>query len=102
MKNVKVSLFLLISQILYVLMSAVWLITALMSFMMFDSPEALTSAPTILIFLFVWLYPIALIASGVISWILYHKRKFKAATWTGLIPLLWVLPLIWLAIDTML
>jgi len=100
MKNVKVSLFLLISQILYVLMSVVWLITAFMSFMIFDSPEALTSATAILIFLFVWLYPVAVIASGVISWILYHKRKFKIATGIGLIPLIWVGPLIWLVIDT--
>lgn len=100
MKNVKVSVFLLISQIVYVLMSSIWLITALMSFMMFDSEEALTSAPTILIFLFVWLYPVAVIAAGVISWILYHKRRFKGAAWVGLIPLLWVLPLIWLVIDT--
>lgn len=100
MKNAKVSLFLILSQILYVLMSAVWLITALMSFMIFDSPEALTSVPTILIFLFVWLYPIALIASGVIGWVLYHKRKFKAAAWIGLIPLIWVGPLIGLVIDT--
>ena len=90
MKNAKAGLFLLFSQIVYVLWIALWLIFALMSFMLFDSSEAWTDAPTWFLFIFVWLYPLAVVASAVVSWVLYHKRKFKAAVWTDLIPLVWV------------
>lgn len=91
MKNVKAGLFLLFSQIAYALLTVVWLIVALMSFMLFDSSEAWTNTPTWFLFVFVWLYPLAVAISAVVSWVLYHKRKFKAAVWTDLIPLLWVL-----------
>ena len=91
MKNRKAAIFLLVSQIVYALFSLAWIIVALMSFMMFDTPEALSDAQTLFIFFMVWAYPVALIGSAVVSWVFYHKRKFKGAVRIDLIPLLWVL-----------
>ncbi|MDF2837329.1 MAG: hypothetical protein K0Q63_2969 [Paenibacillus sp.] len=91
MKNAKAGLFLILSQVGYVLFSLVWIIVALASFMMFDSPEALSDLRTMAIFIFVWLYPFGFLGSLIASWVLYHKRKFRTAVWINLLPLLWVL-----------
>ncbi|MDQ6423533.1 hypothetical protein RB620_29405 [Paenibacillus sp. LHD-117] len=91
MKNAKAGLFLILSQVGYGLFSLVWIIVALASFMMFDSPAALSDLRTMCIFIFLWLYPVGFLGSMIASWVLYHKRKFRKAVWIDLIPLLWVL-----------
>jgi len=93
-KNVKAGLFLLISQLIYGVFLVVWLLVALMSFLMFDTPEALADPLTVFLFVVVWLYPLAVIGTIIASWVLYHKRKFKGAACIGLVPLLWLLPIL--------
>ncbi|WP_052350481.1 hypothetical protein [Paenibacillus gorillae] len=100
MKNAKVNLFLLLFQMAYALSLLAWILVAFTSFMLFDSPEALGDAATIAFFIYVWIYPLALIGTIVCSWLLYHKRRFKAAVWVNLIPLLWIIPLIVLMYAT--
>ncbi|MDG0794684.1 hypothetical protein OMP38_30495 [Cohnella ginsengisoli] len=91
MKNPKTAAVLLVSQLIFVLLVVPWLIVALTSFMIFDSPDSVTAAWPIAIIVFVWAYPIALIVSIAVSWVLYHKRKFKGALWWGFVPVIWVL-----------
>lgn len=98
MKNRKTAIFLLVSQIVYALFSLAWIIVALMSFMMFDSPDALSDGTTLFVFIMVWMYPVALIGSAIVGWVLYHKRKFRGAVWIDLIPMLWVLGIVLLYI----
>ena len=86
MKNKKIGLFLLISHILYTLALPYWFVAGLMSFMMFDSGESPGLWAT---FYIIWSYPLFVLAAVIISWILYHKRKFKAAGWWNLLPFLW-------------
>jgi len=94
-KNVKASLILLFSQLIYAIFSVIWIITAIMSVMIFNEPEAFSNAQALLLFFYTWLYPFVVIGASIFGWILYHKRKFKVAVWIGLIPLLWVLPMSW-------
>jgi hypothetical protein len=91
MKNTKVGLYLILSQIGFLLFGVLWAIVAMMSFMMFDQPEALKDPVTLSVFLFVWLYPVGFLGSMIASWILYHKRKFRWAAWINSLPLIWVL-----------
>ncbi|GGG54484.1 hypothetical protein [Paenibacillus radicis (ex Gao et al. 2016)] len=100
MKHAKVNLFLLLFQMAYTLTLLAWILVALTSFMLFDSPEALGDAATVAFFIYVWIYPLAMIGTVVFSWVLYHKRKFKAAVWVNLIPLLWIIPLVILIYAT--
>ncbi|MBH5320355.1 hypothetical protein I6N90_21415 [Paenibacillus sp. GSMTC-2017] len=93
MKNVKAGLFLIISQFVYVIFTVLWFIFLIMTLLMLDQWDTLNVIQTISLVL-VWCFPIAFIGSGIASWVLYHKRKFKVAVWIGMIPLLWVLPLI--------
>ncbi|MFF2090566.1 hypothetical protein [Paenibacillus sp. NPDC058174] len=94
MKNAKVNLFLLLFQMAYALSLLAWILVAFTSFMLFDSPGSLGDAATIAFFIYVWIYPLALIGTIAASWLLYHKRRFKTAVWVNLVPLLWILPLI--------
>lgn len=94
MKNTAVGLYLILSQIGFLLFGVVWAIVAMMSFMMFDQPEALKDPVTISVFLFVWLYPVGYLGSMIASWVLYHKRKFRSAAWINALPLIWVLAIV--------
>ncbi|MCA0757148.1 hypothetical protein KP806_18965 [Paenibacillus sp. N4] len=94
MKSKKTFLFLLISQILFVLGSVAWFFFAVMSVMMFDTPGSENIVWAQLLFLAIWVYPLALLGSAIISWILYHYQKMKTAVAVGLIPALWLLPII--------
>ncbi|WP_138754292.1 hypothetical protein [Paenibacillus sinopodophylli] len=93
MRNKKVFLTMLISQILFGMFTFIWFVTALMSFMIFDNPAGEHMFWPLLVFIVYWLYPIALIASIIMSWLLYRKGKMKAAVTISLVPLLWVLAL---------
>jgi hypothetical protein len=91
-KNVKTAVFLLISQFVYLVFLVLWALFSLLSLTMLDQFEA-TNAIQKISYVIILCYPIALIGSGIASWLLYHKRKFKKAVWIGLIPLLWSLSL---------
>lgn len=91
MKNKKVFFTLLISQILFGLFTLVWLFVALMSVMMFDNPGTENVFWPVLLFIVNWLYPVALILSIIVSWVLYRYNKMKTAVIIAMIPLLWVL-----------
>lgn len=93
MKNKKVFLTMLISQIFFGLFTLVWLFVALMSVMMFDNPGTENVFWPVLLFIVNWLYPVALILSIIISWVLYRYNKMKTAVTIAMIPLIWVLAL---------
>ncbi|CAI6085264.1 hypothetical protein [Cohnella sp. JJ-181] len=95
MKNTRASATLLVSQFIFVLLVIPWLIVALMSFMIFDSPDSVETAWPIAVVVFVWAYPLGLIVSIALSWVLYHKRKFRGAVWCNFIPLIWLLPAVY-------
>ncbi|WP_036717840.1 hypothetical protein [Paenibacillus harenae] len=92
MKNVKAGLFLLISQIIYVLITAAWLLFAILTLTMLDQYDTISTVQKTSYIIFMC-YPLAFIGAGIASWIFYHKRKFRRAVWVGLIPLLWPLSL---------
>lgn len=93
MRNKKVFLTMLISQILFGFFTLPWFLVSLMSFMIFDNPNGENMFWPLLLFILNWLYPVALIASIIISWLLYRRSKMKAAVTVSLVPLLWVLAL---------
>lgn len=95
MKSPKAAATLLISQFFFVLSVVPWIIVALTSFMIFDSPDSLEAAWPLALIVFVWAYPVGLIAAIVLSWILYHKRRFRGAVWCNFIPLIWLLPAVY-------
>ncbi|MFD0589160.1 hypothetical protein ACFQZE_14255 [Paenibacillus sp. GCM10027627] len=96
MKNGKVALLLILTQTGYAVFTIFWFITALMSFMMFTSPDIFTNLPVMSMIIYVWVYPIVLLVSVISSWAFYHRRSFKGAVIAGLIPLLWVVPILWI------
>ncbi|MDQ0112231.1 hypothetical protein [Paenibacillus harenae] len=92
MKNTATALLLIALQIVFAICTVLWAIYVLMTLLMadqFDDMNMLQSISMVVI----WLFPIASIGTAITSWILYHKRKFKAAVWIGCIPALWILPL---------
>ncbi|MCF2939544.1 hypothetical protein L1N85_14060 [Paenibacillus alkaliterrae] len=66
----------------------------MMSVMMFDTPGSEKLLWAQALFAAIWIYPLALLASMIVSWILYHYRKMKTAVTIGMVPLLWVLPIV--------
>lgn len=91
-KNSKAAVFLLISQSFYAIFVSAWIFFALMTAMMFDSPDAARKGWVWAFVAYIWIYPLVLIATATVSWVLYHFRKFRGAVWTNLIPALWVVP----------
>ncbi|WP_169090951.1 hypothetical protein [Paenibacillus sp. PL91] len=91
MRNKKVFFTLLISQILFGLFTIVWFFVALMSVMIFDSPGSANLFWPVVLFIINWLYPVALILSIIVSWILYRFGKMKTAVTVAMVPLIWVL-----------
>jgi ABC-type polysaccharide/polyol phosphate export permease len=94
MKNKNVFLTMLISQILFGLFTIIWLFVAIMSVMMFDNPDSEKLFWPVLMFIVIWLYPVALIVSIIVSWVLYRFNKMKTAVTIAMVPLFWVLPLL--------
>ena len=91
MKNVKAGLFLIISNVVFGIAVLISLLFTLMSLLMADQFDELNTLQAISLVL-LWCYPIAYVVTAVVGWLLYHKRRYKAAVWVGSIPLLWVLP----------
>ncbi|MBB3113908.1 hypothetical protein FHS18_006023 [Paenibacillus phyllosphaerae] len=84
---------LIISQLIFVLLIIVWMVVAGLSIMMFDSPEAATHVPTWLFFLYIASYPIGVIAGIITGWVLFAKKRYKAALIWNSLPLLWIVPI---------
>lgn len=84
---------LIVSQIFYVLFVVVWLFMSGMSIMMFDSPDAAGDAQTWLIFIFILLYPLTLLAALIAGWVLFSRRRHKAALIWNSVPLIWIVSL---------
>ncbi|QHT60213.1 hypothetical protein GXP70_09840 [Paenibacillus lycopersici] len=89
---------LIMSQLVYLVSLVAWLFVLGMSVMGFDSPKAAYDVTTWLIFIYILIYPAAILGSMIAGWILFARRRRRAAMlWNG-IPLLWLLPLIALLI----
>lgn len=77
-----------VAQILQVLSLAPWLFALLASAMVFDSPGSDNNPGAWLFVLAVFSYPIWLVASGVLTWVLMRKgRTGWALTLTGVMTL---------------
>lgn len=79
-------LYLVISQIVFVLCILPWLFVWGMSVMIFDSGFHLWNT---LFFIAISLYPLAVIGCSIAAWLLRTRRK-RTAIWINLIPLLWI------------
>jgi hypothetical protein len=64
-----------------------------MSVMMFDDPDAISDAPTWLIFIAILLYPVGLLAAIIGGWVTFSRRRYRASLIWNCIPLLWIVPL---------
>ncbi|MFD2331775.1 hypothetical protein ACFSR7_21170 [Cohnella sp. GCM10020058] len=95
MKNAKTAATLFFCQLIFVLLVVPWVVVALTSFIALDSPDSVIDKWPFAVVVFYWAYPVALIASLIVSWALYHKRRFKGALWWGFIPVLWLLAAIY-------
>lgn len=91
MKNAKTALFLLFTQLLYVIATAFWAFFVLMTLLMMDQVDDIHTIQ-MLSMIMMYLFPVASIGAPIAAWILYHKRRFAKAAWVGVIPLLWVFP----------
>lgn len=95
MKNqAKIKLILILGSIGFGLMVIPSLFLVIFSPMLFDSPEAGNNPITWGIFLSIISFPFVSVASIIIAWILYYKKKLKAALITILLPLLSIISLI--------
>jgi type II secretory pathway component PulC len=61
--------------------------------MIFDSPGSENIFWPVALFIINWLYPVALILSIIVSWVLYRFDKMKTAITIAMVPLIWVLAL---------
>lgn len=80
-------IYLVISQIIYVLTLLPWFLAFIMTPMAFDNGF---SAANISFVTIIAIYPIAVIVCSILGWKLRHKHK-KAAAWVNGIPGLWIL-----------
>lgn len=80
-------LFLVLSQIFYILSLIPWFIIWAMSFMSFDNGVNLSNSAFVLV---ITLYPIAVIVFSILSWVFRVKRK-RLSLIFDLIPMIWVL-----------
>lgn len=85
--RVFMKIFLIFSQIIYLLCILPWIVIWGMSFMSFDGGIGLGNVAFVSI---ISLYPIAVIICSIIAWIL-HMRKRRTAIIVNLIPMLWLI-----------
>ncbi|WP_102273449.1 hypothetical protein [Cytobacillus massiliigabonensis] len=79
-------IYLILSQILYLLCTLPWLLIWGMSFMSFDSGFGLGNVSFVL---GIGLYPVAVLICSIIAWIL-HVRRRRVAIIVNLVPMLWI------------
>ncbi|RDI40956.1 hypothetical protein [Falsibacillus pallidus] len=88
-------LFLVITQVLYLIFIVLWLPIWGLSFMSFDNGIALWNS----LFVFViGIYPLVVITCSIAAWLQYRKSKNRRAVIIDVIPLLWILGLLSLVI----
>lgn len=83
-----------VSQLIYLLSLVAWLFVLGMSVMGFDSPKAAYDMTTWLIFVYILIYPLAILGSAIAGWSRYARRRYSAALLWNSAPLLWLVPLI--------
>ncbi|MDR7074048.1 hypothetical protein J2X07_003038 [Fictibacillus barbaricus] len=81
--------FLIISQILYLLCIIPWLAVWGLSFMSFDNGIALWNSAFVIL---ISLYPIAVILCSIFAWRIV-KHNSRTALIVGLVPMLWIVSL---------
>ena len=93
---------LIISTIVFGLTTLPGVPLALTSFFLFDAPGSEKNPATIVLFWSALTLPVACFGWVALSWILYAKQKFAAATWISFLPAINLLcgggALIWLQI----
>ncbi|WP_026691759.1 hypothetical protein [Alteribacter aurantiacus] len=80
-------LYLILSQLLYLMSLVFWLPIWGLSFMAFDQGIAFWNS---LFVLTISAYPLAVIICSILAWIFYNKKR-RTAVIVNLIPMLWVL-----------
>lgn len=80
-------LYLIISQILYVLSLGPWFVIWGLSFMSFDSG---VNAANVSFVLVISLYPVTVIVGSILAWFFREKKK-RFAILLNLIPILWMI-----------
>ncbi|AZN43273.1 hypothetical protein [Paenibacillus albus] len=83
-------LYLITTQVVYAVSTAVWAFVWMMSFMMFDQGIQFLNT---LFFLGVSIYPIVVVLSIILSWKL-RKRRLRLAIVLNLIPMIWIVPFV--------
>jgi len=78
--------YLIVSQSLYALSLAAWLVIWGLSFMAFDNGFAFWNTAFVIA---ITLYPVAIVVCSILAWAI-RKRKRQAAVLVNLVPLLWV------------
>ncbi|MFF2889687.1 hypothetical protein [Paenibacillus sp. NPDC057967] len=81
--------YLILTQIVYVIGLLPWFVFWGLSFMSFDSGIGVANTSFVLA---ITVYPIAVVACSLIAWFI-HKQKKRTAVIVNLIPMLWVLGL---------
>ncbi|MEY2194281.1 hypothetical protein AB7942_16295 [Neobacillus sp. BF23-41] len=80
-------LYLIISQILFLLSLIPWFVIWGLSFMSFDSGVNLSNGSFVLA---ISLYPVAVIISSILAWVFRVRRK-RLACILNLIPMIWIM-----------
>lgn len=84
---------LIVSQIIYVLFIAAWLLIMGVSVMAISDPNAYDKVWPWLIILFITLYPVGVLTAIIMGWVCYKRRKLRAALIWDAIPLVWIIAL---------
>ncbi len=80
--------FLLIATVLFGSGAVLGLMPALMAPMLFDAPGSTSNPGTILLFWSAFTFPVVCVVAIATAWILYTRKRVRAACWVALIPLL--------------
>lgn len=83
-------LYLIISQILYVLLLGPWYVIWGLSFMSFDSG---LNAANVSFILVISMYPVTVIIGSILAWF-FRKKKKRFAILINLLPTLWIIAFI--------
>lgn len=79
-----------ISDVIYALFLIIWFFMTVMSLVIYSIPA---DTRLMIIFYTILAYPVALVISAVMSWVLFRRRRMVGAHIWNLVPLLWLLPM---------
>ncbi|MNN64398.1 hypothetical protein D3C76_184070 [compost metagenome] len=89
----KTLIFLILSQLVYLMFSISWLVVLGISAYLFrDSGDVNPGIRGL--FVYLQAYPGGLLLGLILGWTFFAKGKYKQAVWWNLLPLLWVVPFI--------